>query len=267
MRQFAVVMGALRYEFGMQIRRPAVWITLIFTGLLIAALWWQFAQHTILGYVSDKGRVIPPSQSDSLLFWSQILAMFLPVGIGLVVADRLARDRTTHVDEILNTLPASLGARLSGKYLGSLLATLVPVVLVYSAGVAYVISHVGGSQGITLASEAFAVQILPATIFAAGFSIAVPAVMRVPIYQFLFVGYWFWANLMSPKIGIPSPVATMLNAAGPWAQEAFFHFQWTYLQLNPTPAQGFASVALITGLGLFALAGGWAYLRWRQAGG
>jgi len=266
MRQFTATLGALRYEFGMQIRRPAVWITLAITSLLITALWSQFAQASLQGQLNERGVYVPPMPTDAMLYWSQILTMFLPVGIGLVVADRLARDRTTHIDEILDTLPASLGARLTGKYLGSMLATLVPITLIYVAGVMYVLGHGDVGHVLTYAVEAFFAQMIPATIFVAGFSIAVPAVMRVPIYQFLFIGYWFWADLMSPKIGIPSPVATMLNAAGPWAQEAFFHFQWTYLRLNPTPAQGFESIALITGLGQLALAGGWAFLRWQRAG-
>jgi ABC-type transport system involved in multi-copper enzyme maturation permease subunit len=260
MRQFAVVLGALRYEFGMQIRRPAVWVTLVVVSVLMAAL-----VAPLFKGIPQQRINVPPPALNGILLWDQVLAMFLPVGIGLVVADRLARDKTAHVDEILDTLPASLGARLIGKCLGSMLATLVPVVLIYIAGLALLPIHGWTVQDIALAAQAFVAQMLPATIFVAGFSIAVPAVMRVPVYQFLFVGYWFWANLMSPKIGIPSPVATMLNAAGPWAQEAFFHFQWTYLRLNPTPSQGYESIALIAGLGLLALAGGWAYLRWQRS--
>ncbi len=87
----------------------------------------------------------------------------------------------------------------------------------------------------------------------------------MPIYQFLFIGYWFWANLMSPKIGIPSIVGTMLNAAGPWAQEGIFNFPWTFLVLHATPLQGYESIALLVGLGIVALVAGWAYLRWRAS--
>ncbi|MGZ6392190.1 MAG: hypothetical protein ACXWQZ_23375, partial [Ktedonobacterales bacterium] len=81
----------------------------------------------------------------------------------------------------------------------------------------------------------------------------------------LFIGYWFWANLMSPKVGLPSPAATMLNAAGPWAQEGLFHFQWTFLRLHPTNAQAYESIALIAGLGFAAIAAAWGYLRWQHS--
>jgi hypothetical protein len=56
----------------------------------------------------------------------------------------------------------------------------------------------------------------------------------------------------------------MLNATGPWAQEAFFHFQWTFLRLNPTVWQGVASIVLLVGLGFLALFVTWLYLRWER---
>jgi hypothetical protein len=91
-----------------------------------------------------------------------------------------------------------------------------------------------------------------------------PAILKVPVYQFLFTGYWFWANLLSPKVGIPSIVGTMLNAAGPWAQEGIFQFHWTFLHLHATAAEGFVSIVLLIGLGLAAVAGMLGYLRWQS---
>src|SRR5689334_6417129 len=221
MNNLAVVAGALRYEFRMQLRRPAVWVVLGLISVIIFALWWGFASDYLWGFRSHEGQGawVPPSQHDPVLFWAQLLAMFLPVGVGLVLADRLARDHSTRVDEVFAALPAPLGARLLGKYLGSVLATLVPVALIYSAMLVYIMTQTPGTEAITLGTAAFLAVLLPAILFVAGFSLAAPAVLKVPVYQFLFVGYWFWANLMSPKIGLPSPVATMLNAAGPWAQE------------------------------------------------
>ncbi|MBV9616514.1 MAG: hypothetical protein JO031_13755, partial [Ktedonobacteraceae bacterium] len=58
---------------------------------------------------------------------------------------------------------------------------------------------------------------------------------------------------------------TMLNAAGPYAQEAFFHFQWIFLQLNIGVLQGIESITLLVGLGLFAMFATWGYLRWQKA--
>jgi ABC-2 type transport system permease protein len=267
MAGLSVVGGALRYEFWMQLSRRSVWFVLALVASLPLALWAGIAGSALHAHYSDELHAwIAPSQSDAILGWAQILTMLLPVGVGLVLADRLARDRTTHVDEVLDTLPGSLGARLLGKYLGSALATLVPVLLIYAAVLAYILTQIPGAQGIALGAEAFAVVLLPGVLFAAGFSIAMPAMIKVPVYQFLFIGYWFWANLMPPRIGLPSPVGTMLNAAGPWAQSGLFNFDWAFLKLHATPAQGYASIALLISLGVAALVAAWGYLRWQQAG-
>jgi ABC-2 type transport system permease protein len=276
MKQLAVVGGATRYEFRMQVRRRSVWVVLLLLGLIIFLLWSLLAGPALSGHYAAVGgdkkllpgvpRVwVPPSYSDAVLGWAQLLAMFLPLGVGLVLADRLARDRSTLVDELFDAAPGALGARLFGKYLGSVFATLVPVVVLYVAGVLYMLWRLPDVAMLPLASAAFAAILLPGTLFVAGFSIAIPVVVRVPIYQFLFIGYWFWANLMSPKIGIPSIVGTLLNAAGPWAQEGIFNFDWTFLQLHATPLQGYLSIALLVGLGMVGLAAGWGYLRWLQA--
>jgi ABC-2 type transport system permease protein len=266
MESVSVVMGALRYEFGMQLRRGSVWVVLALVSTLPIALWIGLAGSALHAHYSPElHELLPPSQSDGILGWAQVGTMLLPVGVGLVLADRLARDHSTHVDEILDTLPGRLGARLLGKYLGATLATLVPIALIYTGVVAFILSQVPDARGIPLAAAAFAAILLPGALFAAGFSIAVPVAIKVPVYQFLFLGYWFWANLMTPKIGLPSPVGTILNATGPWAQEGLFHFDWAFLRLHATPAQAYASIALLIGLGVAALVGAWLYLRWQQA--
>ncbi len=266
MAALSVVGGALRYEFWMQLTRRSVWVVLALVASLALAIWAAIAGSALHAHYSPELHAwIPPSQSDAILGWAQFVTMLLPLGVGLVLADRLARDRQTNVSEVLDTLPGSLGARLLGKYLGTTLATLVPVLLIYAAVIAYILTQTPAPQGIPLAAGAFAAVVLPGILFVAGFSIAVPAVIKVPVYQFLFVGYWFWANLMPPRIGLPSPVGTMLNATGPWALEGLFSFTWAFLRLHPTPAQAYASIALLIGLGCAALAAGWLYLRWQQA--
>lgn len=266
MTTISVVTGALRYEFWMQVRRRSVWVVLALVASLSLAVWTLLAAGTLQArYSPELHAWIPPSQSDAILGWAQLLTMLLPLGAGLVLADRLARDRSLHVDEVLDALPGALGLRLFGKYLGATLATLIPVLVIYWALVAYILIRLPSAQGMALAAGAFAAVVLPGTLFAAGFSIAVPAFVKVPVYQFLFIGYWFWANLMTPKIGLPSPVGTFVNATGPWAQEGLFAFQWAFLRLHATPLQAYESIALLIGLAGLALVGGWLYLRWEYA--
>src|SRR5579871_618586 len=271
MSQLAVVAGAFRYEYRMQIRRVSVWVVLGLLCLLIFGIWSLGGNAELHGYFTS-GREgipvhwVPPDPRSAVLDWVQFLGLFVPLGIGLVLADRLARDKRTRVDQLLDTAEGSPSARLTGKFLGSTLATLTPLLIMYFALVAYMVQQTGQFTTIVpLAVAGFAAVLLPAALFVAGFSVTLPLILRVPVYQFLFTGYWFWANLMSPKIGIPSIVGTMLNAAGPWAQEGIFNYNWTFLRLNATPAQGYLSIALLSGLGLAAVLGMGVYLRWQHA--
>ena len=253
MNTFSILSGVLHYEFLMQIRRRTIWLVLLLVSTLSAILWLVFIGG-------------PQTQAiDAVMCLAQFTAWFLPLGVGLVLADRLARDKKLHVDEVLDTYPASLGVRLLGKYLGSTLATLVIVVLIYAIGVLYILARFHDPHVLLLALEALAAIPLPGMLFAAGFSVALPAILRVPLYQLLFIVYWFWANLMSPRFKIPTPVGTMLNATGPWAQEAFFHYQWVFLRLNPTVWQGIASIVLLVGSGFLAVFVAWLYMRWEYA--
>ena len=252
MNALSVTGGALRYEFLMQIRRRSIWLVLLLVRVMSAILW--------LAFISDS----QATSLDAVMYLAQFTAWFLPLGVGLVLADRLARDKKLHVDEILDTLPGSLGARLVGKYLGRTLATLVPVALLYLLGVGYILARFHDPHNLLLALETFAAIPLPGILFAAGFSVALPVLLKVPLYQIIFVGYWFWANLMSPRFHVPSLVGTMLNATGPWAQEAFFHYQWVFLRLNPTVWQGVASVVLLIGLSFLAVFVAWVYLLWER---
>ena len=263
MNALSVTGGVLRYEFLMQFRRRSVWLVLVFVSVLGFGLWVSLVSaHPVS---SPRSVSLPQTTAhDLVLYLAQFSAWFLPLGAGLVLADRLARDKKLQVSELLDTFPGSLGARLLGKYLGSTLATLAPMVLIYLSGVGYVLARFHSPQSLLLAFEAFAAILLPGTLFAAGLSVALPAFLKVPLYQILFVGYWFWANLMSPRFKIPTLVGTMLNATGPWAQEAFFHFQWVFLVLHPTVWQGMASIALLVGLGGLAVCAAWLFLRWEQ---
>src|SRR5215469_13491547 len=110
--------GAWRYEFHMQLHRLAVWAT--FLGF--AALVFAVAGQGNWTHWSGEKKVF-----DSFANWTVVVNLFTPPALGILLADRLYRDRRLHIDELLNTTSGGIGARLLGKYLGSLLATLVPM--------------------------------------------------------------------------------------------------------------------------------------------
>src|SRR5579884_3714833 len=163
MKSGSIVWGALRYEFGMQLRRRAVWVVLALCAALVLPLWVIWVSSDLHGsFSAETHAYLPPDPSDAILTWAMFFTWLIPVGVGLVLADRLARDRITHVSEVLDTLPGSLGARLLGKYLGAVLATLVPVAVIYALVVGYVVVQVPRADELPLAIAAFAAVVLPA---------------------------------------------------------------------------------------------------------
>lgn len=118
--------GTARYELLMQLRKPAIWIAIVLPFAL-------YALFAVLGQDSTglaRHRLAP----DPKAWIVEALGWFLPVlpmVFGIVLADRLVRDRRLRVAELLDATPTNGGARLVGKYLGSCAATAVPVALVY----------------------------------------------------------------------------------------------------------------------------------------
>jgi ABC-type Na+ efflux pump permease subunit len=244
------VMGTARYEFRMQARRKAVWIVLGIFGLLAFTGFsgnWRMLGEAPTEYVS--------------VGWAVQVQTFIPIAFGCLLADRVPRDGRFKVGELLETAPVPQGAWLVGKYLGATLATLVPILLTYSAGIAYAVAK-GHPEALPTALLAFLAVNLPGLLFVAAFSVSVPAVLPLPLYQSLFVGYWFWGNLLDPARGIPTLSGTWLMPIGEYAANGFFGA--SYLSSSDAAAwEGAVSIALLLGLGVLALFVAHRCLRWR----
>src|SRR5262249_34337249 len=160
-------------------------------GVLLLPLWYLFEScdvHGCLQHQHEGGPLVqvPPAPAAAVLQWAQFAAILLPLGAGLVLADRLVRDRQQHVDEVFETACGALGSRLFGKYLGSTVATLIPIAVCYSLVILYIETQAPRGSLIPLAAAAFLAVMVPAVLFAGGLSVALPALVRVPVYQFLF---------------------------------------------------------------------------------
>jgi hypothetical protein len=188
--------------------------------------------------------------------------------VGVMLADRLPRDRRTRVAELLDTFPGNLFARLFGKYLGSTLATLVPMFLVYGLGVGYIITRWHALQILPLALATFGAIALPGLLFIGAWSLACSSVIWTPLYQFLFLGYWFWGNLL-PGIGIPSLSSTILTPVGGYMCTGFFNQAGREGVCNPgiqgaTAVQGVESMLLLLALAVLAMLTLTALLTWQR---
>ncbi|HZU68170.1 MAG TPA: hypothetical protein VFA09_12915 [Ktedonobacteraceae bacterium] len=255
MNQLALFSGIFSYEFRMQFRRLALWIT--FFG--IAALLLLRGGFRFLLVFALNQPLLP-----LVAEWARSLNFLLPIAAGVLLADRLARDRKTRVDELFTSAPGALSIRLAGKYAGSTLATLIPIFLFFSIGAGSILYQTHNLLTIPYALEAFATIILPGILFVSAFSIACPFLLWVPLYQFLFVGYWFWGNILNPGSGIPTLSGTLLTPVGGYMASAFFGDNDQLIQ-NATITQGVESLSLLLGIALLVMVVLWWLMRWEQA--
>ncbi len=257
MNQLPVFLGVLRYEFRMQIRRPALWITMLLFTLLVIGIGGGAFRSEILRGASSQPLF------GTLAQWAYRVNTFFPIAVGVLLADRLPRDRRTRSEELFISAPGSLSARLLGKYCGSLLATLIPVFMVYALGVGFIIYSTRNMLAIPLSLVTFAGVNLPGILFISAFSIACTSILWVPLYQFLYVGYWFWGNLLSPRKGIPTLSDTILTPVGGYIASSFFGTPFP--QFGATPIQGIESIVLLLAITVLVMCVLWGLLKWQQA--
>lgn len=260
MQQLSVFAGAFRYEFRMQIRRWAVWITLVLLALLIVGI--VIRDDTVQAALAHL-KSIP--LLTVLTTWVAAINILLPVGVGVMLADRLPRDKRYKVDELFTSMQGALSMRLLGKYLGAMLATIVPMFLIYAIGVGYILYQTQNMLAIPLALETFAVITLPGILFIGVFSIACPAIMWVPLYQFLYVGYWFWGNIFPSGRGIPTLSDTILTPIGTFIGSGFFHAGLFNDMVHATTLQATESMVVLLGFVPLVFVALWGYLRWERA--
>ncbi|MDQ2713276.1 MAG: hypothetical protein M3Z08_00005 [Chloroflexota bacterium] len=261
MNQVAVLSGAMHYEFRMQIRRRGLWIMFICLTLLISGLFRGIGASTFVELLLNPLHDAWPTE---ILEWTGHVSTFFPIAVGVLLADRLSRDRQVGVDELFVAMPGALSARLLGKYLGSIGATLVLPLAYYIIGVGCVLYQSGDARVLPFALATFAASVLPGIAFISAFSIACPAILWVPLYQFLFIGYWFWGNLLSPGVGIPTLSHTLLTPIGDYIRSGLFGDQrGAVTQISML--LGFGSMFVLLGVAVLVLLVLWKFLRWQQA--
>lgn len=254
--------GAFRYEFLMQLRRRAVWIGFAILGaLLLTVILGSF----IASVGHSPGAGLPGyTRTDALLQWTVGCQFILTVGAGLLLADRTTRDRRAKTIELLWTVPAPVWTRLLGKYLGAVLATLVPILAIYVLGVTRMVLTWGDISILPLALVAFVAMVVPPVCFVGAFSIACTTLLWTPLYQFLFVGYWLWTSL-NPGEAIPTLSGTLLSPAENYVITGFFHYT-AFIPVDKGfyPASsvwlGIANIATLLACGAIALFAAWRIL-------
>jgi len=257
MSQRAILWGVIRYEFKMQARRRSLWI--VFAGLALIML------------AAMPGELINSRPHSGMTLLQLVASVtfdinWLPViGIGIFLADRFPRERSYRVDELFETTVGTLRTRLAGKYLGCLLGTLLPAFLANSFDMCLFAFFKHTLLVLPLSLVTYTTIVVPGICFVAAFTLACTSFMWVPLYQFLFIGYWFWGNMLGPNAALPTISTTILTPRGSFIGAGLFGIS----ALNggtqsTTPLLGIASMLLLLLIPLLVMLLFYRYLRWEQ---
>jgi ABC-2 type transport system permease protein len=245
------------YELRMQLRKPAIWIATVIPYGLYAVLAMMGTQN-LERLTQDTN---PKTWMAASFGWfTPLLAMVF----GIVLADRLVRDRKLGVAPLLDVTPSNRSARLFGKYLGACAATAIPVALVYLiVGATFAIWR-DRPAALLWAAATFAAVVVPLLLLTGALAFLGPQLMPTPLFRALIVGIWFWAGATEVESQFPSLAASVLSLTMDYPQHVFFGsrdpagpFEGVALNvLRPEPTVGTAllSLALILGIAAAVLA-------------
>lgn len=149
-----------------------------------------------------------------------------------------------HVEDSAGGTPSPTGARLLATYLGATAATLLPIVATWAVGIAVATVRWGDPSAILLGVAAFVTVNLPGLLFIAAFSLVCPLLLSVPLYHFLFIGYYLWGNWIGPSWGIPTISGTWLTPASGFAAWGLFGTDLIHGG-QATTSEALASIALL----------------------
>jgi hypothetical protein len=186
------------------------------------------------------------------------------LGIGIFLADRFPREKSHRVDELFESTVGTLNTRLVGKYLGCLLGTLFPAFLSYAL-VMCVLAFLDHSLLVLpLSLVAYIIVTVPGVCFITAFTLACTSLIWVPLYQFLFVGYWFWGNMLGPRAGLPTLSNTILTPRGSFIAAGLFAIPPVNGTPVATPLAGVASLLLLLLIPLLVMLAFYRVLKWEQ---
>ena len=245
-----------RYELRMMLRKRSMWITMGVIAVLLCLI--SFDQFR--DFLRDRDARLVMGE------WALLVNLFVPVGYGCLLADRLVRDRRLGVAPILDATPSSSLGRLLGKYLGVCAATAVPVAAIYFAFVLLYAAVTGRYAALGWALAAFALVLAPAVLFVGAFALAVPLLIPAPLFRVLFVAYWFWGNGISPTV-VPTLAQTLVTPIGNYPLDVMFGYRGddgtptgpepgaalNALRPEGTPTTAWLSIALLLAIAALVL--------------
>lgn len=257
MSQRAILWGVIRYECKMQARRRSMW--LVFAGIALIMLivmpgYWSGSTQSFRG--------MSLLQQVASVTWD---LCWLPViGMGIFLADRFPREKSFRLDELFESTVGTLNTRLAGKYLGCLLGTLLPAFLSYCFAMCALAFIEHTLLVLPLSLVTYTTIVLPGVCFVTAFTLACTSLMWVPLYQFLFIGYWFWGNMLGPRQGLPTLSTTILTPRGGFIAAGLFNVPTVNGLPLASPLTGLASLLLLLLIPFLVMLLFYRFLRWEQ---
>jgi ABC-type transport system involved in multi-copper enzyme maturation permease subunit len=250
--------GVLRYEYVMQIRRIGLWVS---SAILVGLIYFFVAKD-----LTQQPKELLDNPWELAINLVAPLNIFAPVAAGILVADRFPRDFRLGVNDVLRTALSSARPLVTGKYLGSLLAVLTPVLLLMLAMLIYLALRLQMGALFWMVPLVTMGTVVPAWLFFVAWSLVFPLALPLRLYQVLFAGFWLWAVAVPPA-RLPTINQSILGLQGDYADHAFFGDTGVmYANFHPpaTPGWAVVNMGLIVGLSLVALFLTPAVLRWRE---
>jgi hypothetical protein len=252
------MLGVLRYEYLMQIRRWGLWVS---CGLLVG-----FFCFFLVTQPDRVGQQLAPTSWALGANLISLVNLLVPVAAGILIADLFPRDQQLHMNELLHTALPSSRLLVAGRCLGSLLATLTPALLVLLAASTYLTFYLKMPAALLTLPVTFLVLVVPTWLFLTAWSLTFSLVLPLRLYQVLFAGFWLWAIYINPK-NLPTIDNSILDPSGEYARYAFFISDpKVAASFRPPDSVGWAILNMIwmVGTAIVALTLIPLTLRWRE---
>lgn len=242
-RSWSSLWTVSRVEFLMATRSRVAWLAI--TPLLVIAL---------LAALTSRDVVDAASSSPRIGSCALLISMFVSVGVGVAMTDRLVRLHGLGLDELLLALPCRPAMRLVGGFLGSLFAMLAPSAVALLLVGVFVAVIDRDPWAVPSAAVAFLVIVAPAAGLVSVASAVAGLLVPVPLARALTVIGWFWATLFNRSmIPLPTPTGTVLSPLGDYAAAVWWQVaplwagrgQPPLLSPQPNPSSAYLNLVVL----------------------
>ncbi|MDA0563594.1 hypothetical protein LG943_04505 [Streptomonospora sp. S1-112] len=210
MKGVAALLAVACYEARMAARGRGVWIGMV----PMAALALLVGMGRLDG--AESARLNAGAVAEAL-------TLVVPVGVGVVLADRLRRGTAAGLGDLLDSVPLRGAARIGAVLAGGLAVALLPVLPVTAVLGAAAAVRTGDAAALPWTALAFLVVLLPACAWITALAGVLALVLPAPLARAFVVPAWFWAVAWNPRLlWAPTPVGTLLVPSGEYPAQAWF---------------------------------------------